>query len=66
MRTDPGEEWKGSFPLSAKVRKALRRITKKGGQITISFQAKAVGPDGQVFKKGISARLKAESTDDDF
>jgi hypothetical protein len=66
VHTDPGEEYDGQFPLSAKVRKAFKRITRKGGQITISFQAKAVGPGGQVFKKSNSARFKAESESDSF
>jgi hypothetical protein len=66
VRTDRGESYNGKFPLNATVRRAFKKIVRSGGQITVSFRAKAVGPDGQVFKKGDSARLKAESQDDNF
>lgn len=66
VHTDRGEKYDPFLPFKAKARKALKRIARKGGgTITISFQAKAVGPDGQVFKKSISPRLKLEKTEEE-
>jgi hypothetical protein len=65
VHTEPGEDYNG-VPLSAKVRKALRKITRKGGRLTILFEAKAVGPGGQVVKKHQTVRLKADAEENDF
>ena len=66
VKTSFGEEWNYRYPLSTKVRRAFRRITRNGGQITINFRAKAVGPNDQVFKKRTSIKMKAESEADTF
>jgi hypothetical protein len=66
VRTKFGEEWDRKFRLSRKVRRAFRRIARSGGQINIKWRAKAVGPAGQVFKRGFSSRLKAEDQSDSF
>lgn len=66
VRTKFGEEWDRRFPLSRSVRRAFSKIARTGGQITVNFQAKAVGPDGQVFRRGFSSRLKAEDESDSF
>ena len=59
VKTSFGEEWNYRYPLSTKVRRAFRRITRNGGQITVNFRAKAVGPNDQVFKKRTSIHERA-------
>jgi hypothetical protein len=61
VHTDYGKDFNRRVPLSRKVRRALGRAA----QITIIFHAKAVGPNGQVLKKGFKMRLKRDEDESD-